>query len=87
VNDRAPIIDRHVFEAFRARPELRDRLRDAFKKMLWFYGFELHIGDDGKLVVSEYLHADCFLWDLTHSIRLSDPNWMAQTVFSIPQIV
>lgn len=52
VNDRAPIIDRRVFEAFRAREDLRDRLRAAFKKMLWFYGFELHT-EDGKFVVSE----------------------------------
>jgi hypothetical protein len=52
VNDRAPIIDKQVFEAFRARADLRDKLRDAFKKMLWFYGFELHT-EDGKAVVSE----------------------------------
>ena len=58
VNDRAPIIDRHVFEAFRARPELQDKLRDAFRKMLWFYGFELH-AEECKLVVSRYSPENC----------------------------
>jgi hypothetical protein len=51
VNDRAPTINRQVFEAFRGRKELRDRLGDAFQKMLWFYGFELHTGEDGKAMV------------------------------------
>jgi hypothetical protein len=55
VNDRAPIIDRQVFEAFRSRTDLQERLRDAFKKMLWFYGFELKTDEEGKLVVSESL--------------------------------
>jgi len=53
VNDRAPIVDRLVFQAFRTRPELRDRLSDAFKKMLWFYGFELDADEEGSVVVSE----------------------------------
>ena len=53
VNDLAPIIDRQVFEAFRSRTDLQERLRDAFKKMLWFYGFELKADEEGKLVVSE----------------------------------
>ena len=51
VNDRAPIIDRQVFEAFRSRTDLQERLRDAFKKMLWFYGFELKMDEEGELVV------------------------------------
>lgn len=55
MNDHAPIIDRQVFQAFQTRAELRDRLRDAFKKMLWFYGFELRTDEEGKLVVSETL--------------------------------
>ncbi|KAH7346721.1 opioid growth factor receptor conserved region-domain-containing protein [Rhexocercosporidium sp. MPI-PUGE-AT-0058] len=46
----APTIDRQVFDAFRARPELRDRLKDSFKKILWFYGFELVDGEDGVKV-------------------------------------
>jgi hypothetical protein len=50
VNDLAPIINKQVFDAFRERPELQERLRDAFKKMLWFYGFEL-IEEEDKLVV------------------------------------
>ena len=54
MNDRAPIIDKHVFEAFRAREDLRDKLRDAFQKMLWFYGFQLEKNEGGaKFTVSE----------------------------------
>ena len=54
VNDRAPIIDWQVFDAFRAREDLRDKLRDAFRKMLWFYGFQLEEnGEGGQFVVSE----------------------------------
>ncbi|KAH6713616.1 opioid growth factor receptor conserved region-domain-containing protein [Leptodontidium sp. MPI-SDFR-AT-0119] len=46
----APTINRQVFDAFRARPELRDRLKDSFQKILWFYGFELADGEDGVKV-------------------------------------
>jgi hypothetical protein len=56
VNDRAPTIDRQVFEAFRARKGLRDSLTEAFQKMLWFYGFELGTNEeDGKVVVGKVL--------------------------------
>lgn len=41
VNWNAPVIDRQVFEAFRSRPELRSKMTDALRKMLWFYGFAL----------------------------------------------
>lgn len=40
-NHEAPLIDRDVFNAFRSRPELRDRLRQSFIRMLKFYGFRL----------------------------------------------
>lgn len=40
-NWEAPIIDREVMNAFRARSELRDRLRLSFERMLDFYGFEV----------------------------------------------
>ena len=30
-------------------------MRDAFKKMLWFYGFELK-EEDGELSVGPYFH-------------------------------
>lgn len=52
VNWNAPVIDRQVFEAFRSRPELRDNLRKAFERMLWFYGFQLSTeGPSGKVKV------------------------------------
>ncbi len=40
-NLEAPIIDRRTFDAFHARPELRDRLRDSLNRMLAFYGFQI----------------------------------------------
>ncbi|KAK0103597.1 hypothetical protein ONS95_005609 [Cadophora gregata] len=42
----APTINRPVFDAFRTRPELRERMKDSFKKMMWFYGFVLVETDD-----------------------------------------
>ena len=38
----APVITRLTFDAFRARPELRSRMRDALRRMCRFYGFDFH---------------------------------------------
>ncbi|KAL8822231.1 MAG: hypothetical protein Q9191_007028 [Dirinaria sp. TL-2023a] len=44
----APVIDRQTFLAFRSRPELYDRLRDALGRICRFYGFEARgPGPDG----------------------------------------
>jgi len=40
MNWSATVIDRKVFDAFRARPELRGKLRTALTRMLSFYGFQ-----------------------------------------------
>jgi hypothetical protein len=40
-NWEAPIIDRETTETFRARSDLRGRLRQSFERMLNFYGFEV----------------------------------------------
>jgi hypothetical protein len=40
-NWEAPIIDRETMETFRARSDLRGRLRQSFERMLDFYGFEV----------------------------------------------
>lgn len=40
INWSATIIDRKVFDAFRAQPELREKLRAALTRMLSFYGFQ-----------------------------------------------
>lgn len=37
-NPSAPLLDRETVEAFRATPEMQDRLRHAFGRMLRFYG-------------------------------------------------
>lgn len=53
VNWSVPTVDRQVFNAFRSRPELRERLRDSFEKMLWFYGFKLN-AKNREVKVSHY---------------------------------
>ena len=56
INDPAPIVDKEVFQAFRARSDLRNRLKDSFQRMLWFYGFQLQKDNEGSLEVClEYL--------------------------------
>jgi hypothetical protein len=48
-----PVIDKQVFEAFRNSPELRDRLNDAFKKMLWSLGLKMVESEaSGEIIVS-----------------------------------
>jgi hypothetical protein len=47
VNFQAPVIDRATFDAFHCRPELRARLRESFKRILSFYGFELQEANGG----------------------------------------
>jgi hypothetical protein len=47
-NYSAPIIDRAVMEAFRARPELRNRLRQSLVRVLDFYGFEVVSDEEFK---------------------------------------
>jgi hypothetical protein len=42
-NWEAPIIDRETMDTFRARSELRIRLRSSFERMLDFYGFEVSL--------------------------------------------
>ncbi|KAF4628294.1 hypothetical protein G7Y89_g9860 [Cudoniella acicularis] len=49
----APVIDSEVFEAFRSRSGLKDNLTDAFKKILWFYGFELGTDAENKPIVKK----------------------------------
>ena len=47
VNPDAPLVTARDREEFARRPELRDRLLKAFRRMLAFYGFEL-IEEQGK---------------------------------------
>ena len=43
----APVITRSIFNAFRARPELRARMRDALRRICQFYGLDFQ-GRDGN---------------------------------------
>jgi hypothetical protein len=51
-NWEAPVIDRETMDVFRARSDLRNRLRSSFERMLDFYGFEVSLhpkrDDDDK---------------------------------------
>ncbi|KAI9766735.1 MAG: hypothetical protein M1840_006379 [Geoglossum simile] len=46
----APTVDSATFEAFRARPELRTRLKESFLRILKFFGFVL-ADNDGDIQV------------------------------------
>lgn len=50
-NPAAPLVSSGVFTAFRTRPELRNRLKEAFCRMLKFYGFKLHLDGANEIVV------------------------------------
>lgn len=47
----ALLVTREVLEAFRDRGDLRENIFAAFQKMLWFYGLEHQINDDGDIEV------------------------------------
>jgi hypothetical protein len=47
-NWEAPIIDREVMGTFRARSDLRNRLRLSFERMLEFYGFKVALEPEKK---------------------------------------
>ncbi|KAK2629854.1 hypothetical protein QTJ16_000674 [Diplocarpon rosae] len=64
VNWNAPVIDRQVFDAFRSRPELKEKLRDSFRKMLWFYGFELQTEGGVKVTKGPNYNAHSSNWDV-----------------------
>lgn len=74
----APLITREVFDAFRSRPELQDRLRQAYDRMLKFYGFE-RVEDENNPASFNIVHAEHWKrafnnwatpWDHNHA-RLS----------------
>jgi hypothetical protein len=46
-NFEAPIVDREIMDAFRARWFLRSRLLQSFERILAFYGFQLEYNYDG----------------------------------------
>ncbi|PBP18237.1 hypothetical protein BUE80_DR011053 [Diplocarpon rosae] len=64
VNWDAPVIDRQVFDAFRSRPELKERLRDSLRRMLWFYGFELQTEGGVKITKGPNYTAHSSNWDV-----------------------
>ena len=44
----APIINHTTFNAFRGRPELRDRMHDSLRRICRFYGFDFQASNDLK---------------------------------------
>ncbi len=76
----ATTIDRRVFDAFHAKPELQGKLRAAFMRMLSFYGFEWLEDGDGKRVchlltliyftVLMALYLSCSSFGLIHEFLL-----------------
>jgi hypothetical protein len=71
VNDNAPLVTLEVRQAFKNRPELRESLIDAFKRMLAFYGLEyskVQDTDDSRDYNPDTVS--------THAIT-DGPNWEA----------
>jgi hypothetical protein len=52
INWSAKMVDRRVFDAFHSQPELRTKLREAFTRILLFYGFKWS-GDEGEKSVCQ----------------------------------
>jgi hypothetical protein len=44
VNPGAPVLDRATIAEFRSRPDLQENLRQSWRRMLKFYGFEASTG-------------------------------------------
>jgi hypothetical protein len=57
----ATIIDRKVFDAFRAQPNLQEKLRAALARMLFFYGFQWFENAGQKKVRQTPLNFEGFL--------------------------
>jgi hypothetical protein len=49
-NPHAPVIDRADIDAFRASPELQERLRTSFRRMVRFYGLTFQQGETPGVV-------------------------------------
>ncbi|MCJ1371911.1 hypothetical protein MMC20_003131 [Loxospora ochrophaea] len=47
----AVVIDREAFNAFRARPELRSRMRKAFARFVDFLGFSFSVAVEGSVAI------------------------------------
>ncbi|HKT46112.1 MAG TPA: opioid growth factor receptor-related protein [Candidatus Acidoferrales bacterium] len=50
-NPEAPVLDDATIAAFRERPQLRQKLHSAFRRMLVFYGFQLQEASEALTVV------------------------------------
>jgi hypothetical protein len=48
-NPSAPVLDQSVIQAFRASPELQDRLRTSYWRMLRFYGLAFEAGETPRV--------------------------------------
>lgn len=59
-NPRAPVLDASAIAAFRAQPELRDRLRRSFARMLAFYG--LSADTEGRVQLGASFAARSRVW-------------------------
>jgi hypothetical protein len=52
VNPSAPLVTERTRRAFESDAALRDALRDAFRRMLAFYGLRLATDDEGRVRIS-----------------------------------
>jgi hypothetical protein len=70
-NPAAPILDRATIEAFLTTPQMRDRLRQSFLRMLRFYGLEW-TNNAVERAPNFTARAQNWLWPMNHNhLRLT----------------
>ena len=61
-NSTAPLLTRDVIQEFRTRPELQEKVRVSFLRMLRFYGFEFQAGEQVSVIRSTNFAAKAATW-------------------------
>jgi opioid growth factor receptor-like protein len=61
-NVAAPILNRESIQEFRTRPDLQDKLRSSFLRMMTFYGFEVRSGGHMTVTRSPTFAARATTW-------------------------
>ncbi len=61
-NPAAPVLNRESIEAFRARPDLQEKLRFSFIRMMNFYGLEVRSGERVTITRAPNFAAKSTVW-------------------------
>jgi len=61
-NVSAPVLNREAIQQFRARPDLQEKLRVSFRRMMSFYGLETHSGEQVSVNRAPNFTAKATVW-------------------------